>query len=187
MDNYVGEIRQFGGNFAPNGWAFCNGQILPIAENETLFALIGTTYGGDGQTTFALPNLQSRIPISMGTGGGGTYVIGQTAGTEQVTLIGTQLPTHTHLIPPTTVNGTVGVGTSASTNSPEGFATADDSGSNMYAAGPPNTAMGPDSVASTSPTLSVMPTGGNQPHDNMQPYLAVSYIISLYGIFPSQG
>src|SRR5437588_2569600 len=95
---YIGEIRMFGGNFPPNGWAFCNGQIMAIAENDALFALIGTTFGGDGQSTFALPNLQGRLPVHAGTGGGSSYVIGQLAGTETVTLNTQQMPTHTHVL-----------------------------------------------------------------------------------------
>jgi microcystin-dependent protein len=104
-DPYVGEIRMFAGNFAPQGWAFCQGQLMPISENETLFNLIGTTYGGDGQSTFALPNLQSRVPIHMGSGGGGAYVLGQMAGEEQVTLTGNQVPSHTHVPVANTGNG----------------------------------------------------------------------------------
>src|SRR5689334_22943703 len=103
---YVGEIRLFAGNFNPNGWMFCNGQLLPISENEVLFQLIGTTYGGDGQSTFALPNLQSRLPLHQGTGGGSTYVIGQTGGVESVTLSVQQIPQHTHPLLASTDPGT---------------------------------------------------------------------------------
>lgn len=185
MDNYLGEIKLFAGNFPPLGWAFCNGALLSIAEYDALYNLIGTTYGGDGIQTFGLPNLQGRIPIGWGSGPGlPTVVIGESAGTEEITLTTNQMPNHTH-IAQVQAKGSLGVGTTATSNAPEGFAPADDSGSNMYANAAPNGAMGPDAVASTSPTVSVMPVGGSQPHDNMQPYLVISYIIALYGIYPS--
>ncbi|MGB8648896.1 MAG: tail fiber protein [Anaerolineae bacterium] len=164
---YVGEIRMFAGNFAPVGWAFCQGQILPISENETLFNLIGTTYGGDGQSTFALPNLASRVPVHMGTGGGGTYVIGQMSGEEQVTLTTNQIPTHNHV--PTANSG---AGTQAS---PSGNVWA--ASSNLpYSPNAPTAAMAPQAVQNS---------GGSQPHDNMVPFLCVNFIISLFGIYPT--
>jgi microcystin-dependent protein len=169
---YVGEIRLFAGNFNPNGWAFCNGQLLPISENDVLFQLIGTTYGGDGESTFALPNLQSRIPIHMGTGPTGTtYIIGETGGVESVTLTTNQIPTHTHPLLASTDPGT-------GTN-PAGAVLGALSPVSIYKANvtPPNVAMSAQSVVST---------GGSQPHDNMQPFLCINYIISLFGIFPSQ-
>ena len=161
---YVGEIRMFGGNFAPVGWAFCNGQLLPISENPTLFNLIGTTYGGDGQTTFALPNLQSRVPIHQGN----AHVIGEVGGAESVTLALAQIPAHTH-----TPQASSSPGTSASPSGNVWAAWSDA----QYSATAPAAAM-------ASPALA--PAGGSQPHENMPPFVAVNFIISLFGIFPSQ-
>jgi Microcystin-dependent protein len=169
-DQYIGEIRMFGGNFAPVGWAFCNGQLLSISENEALFTLIGTTYGGDGQTTFALPDLQGRLPVHMGRNNatGTTFPIGQKAGTESVTLITNQLPAHSHAANSSNLGGT--------TNSPENALWATSS-KNQYSDGTPDVALNPAAIGVT---------GGNQPHDNMMPYIAVSFIIALNGIWPSQ-
>ncbi|MGH9967467.1 MAG: phage tail protein [Pyrinomonadaceae bacterium] len=166
---FVGEIRMFGGNFAPAGWAFCNGQLMAISENDTLFTLIGTTYGGDGQETFALPNLQSRIPIHAGTGSDGiTYQLGEQAGVEQVTLTVQQIPIHSH--PLLASNNT------ATVQTPGGNVPAQGAGLIYTSASSPidlnNQSIGPD--------------GGSQPHENLQPYLCISFIISLFGIFPSQ-
>jgi microcystin-dependent protein len=167
---FVGEIRMFGGNFAPAGWAFCSGQLMPISENETLFNLIGTTYGGDGQSTFALPDLQGRIPIHAGPG----FVQAQTGGTEVVTLSTQQIPNHTHFPLFTTSGQQIGPGATtllASATSAQSFLqiyTTDTSALTSFA-------------AQTGGA-----TGGNQPHDNMVPFLCVSFIISLFGIFPSQ-
>jgi microcystin-dependent protein len=159
----------FGGNFAPAGWAFCNGQLLPISENEVLFQLIGTTYGGDGESTFAVPNLQSRIPIHWGTGPSGiTYQIGESAGVEQVTLTVQQIPVHSHA-PGASTNP----GNSAS---PANAVPASNTTALPYGATPPVIAMNP---------AIIQPTGGSQPHENMQPFLCVSFIISLFGVFPS--
>jgi len=168
---FVGEIAIFAGNFAPNGWMFCHGQLLPISEYETLFQLIGTTYGGDGQETFALPNLQSRVPVHMGTGNAGTtYQIGEAGGVETVTLSTQQIPSHTHPL-----SASASPGTSAS---PIGTALADSgSGSAQYTQSTANLVK--------QPTQPLGVVGGSQPHENMQPYLAVNYIISLYGTFPS--
>ena len=165
---YVGEIRMFAGNFAPAGWMFCSGQLIPISENDTLFNLIGTTYGGDGQNTFALPDLQSRIPIHMGTGSSGTnYTMGQNGGVESVTLTTQQIPSHTH---PFIVSGDSG-----SQSNPGGAVPA--TGVTIYrAAQPANVPMNANAVTQA---------GGNQPHDNMQPFLCINYIISLYGVYPS--
>jgi microcystin-dependent protein len=173
MAPYVGEIRMFAGNFAPNGWMFCEGQTIPISENETLFQLIGTTYGGDGEETFNLPNLASRVPIHMGTGPGGTtYQLGELAGTEQETLTTQQMPIHNH--------GVLATGTSQVT-SPQGayFATVTSSqaGASAYS-------LGPAAVPLVPPTL--QPAGGGQPHENVQPFLCINFIISLFGVFPSQ-
>ena len=169
---YIGEIRMFGGNFAPAGWAFCNGQLIAISENDTLFNLIGTTYGGDGQQTFALPNLQSRVPIHQGTGPGlPTVVIGQTGGVESVTLTTQQIPVHTHI----TV-GSMSVGSAATPTPGEWLATATAANITPY---------GTDAPLTTLNAASISLTGGSQPHENVQPYLCVNFIISLFGIFPS--
>jgi microcystin-dependent protein len=165
---YVGEIRMFAGNFPPNGWMFCDGQSLPISENEVLFQLIGTTYGGDGQETFNLPNLQSRVPIHMGTNAGTTYQLGEMAGTESVTLTVQQVPSHAH---PWLASGAT--------------ATSQDPGNQMLATAQAQTYFNiADNLTNLSP-LSVGPVGGSQPHENMQPFLCINYIISLFGIFPS--
>ena len=167
---YVGEIRMFAGNFAPNGWMFCEGQTLPIAENEVLFQLIGTTYGGDGEETFNLPHLASRVPIHMGTraSDGVTFQIGEMAGTEEVTLTTQQIPIHSH--PMMASND---IGTQAS---PENNVTSQ-AANKLYRAGTAGLALAPAAVA---------PTGGSQPHSNMQPFLCINFIISLFGVFPSQ-
>jgi microcystin-dependent protein len=160
---YVGEIRMFGGNFAPAGWMFCEGQLLPISENETLFQLIGTTYGGDGESTFALPDLRGRIPIHQGNG----FILAETGGTEEVVLTVQQIPAHTHPLLATTA-----VGTAAS---PQGSVLASSGSSNAYRPGPGAVALSTQTVGSV---------GGSQPHTNFQPYLCVDFIISLFGIFP---
>ena len=173
---YIGEIRMFGGTFAPVGWALCAGQLLPISENDTLFTLIGTTYGGDGQENFGLPDLQGRVPVHAGTQGGTTYSLGEKAGTESVTLTTQQIPTHNHLVASTApgASGTPAATTIISDQAP--------------ASGAPVSAYLPFAAASQVALRNsiVGPTGGSQPHDNMQPFLVVSYIISLFGIFPSQ-
>ena len=171
---YIGEIRMFGGNFNPNGWAFCDGTTLAISENPTLFQLIGTTYGGDGQSTFNLPDLRGRVPIHMGTARSGTsYVIGQSAGVESVTLTTNQIPVHNHALQATASQPSL---------TPLGAlpATANSTlpGTNVYGA---STGNGTSLVSTT-----IQGTGGNQPHDNIQPYLCINFIISLFGIFPSQ-
>ncbi|MGH9931915.1 MAG: phage tail protein [Pyrinomonadaceae bacterium] len=165
---FVGEIRMFGGNFAPAGWMFCNGQLLPISENDTLFNLIGTTYGGDGQSTFALPNLQSRVPVHVGPG----FAQAQMGGVETVTLTTNQIPSHTHPATCYPVGG--------NTASPAGarWASSADTAINPYAPGA--------SADSSMNAGAVGMDGGNQPHDNMLPFLCISFIISLFGIFPSQ-
>jgi microcystin-dependent protein len=167
---YVGEIRLFAASFAPAGWMMCSGQQLPISENETLFQLLGTTFGGDGQSNFDLPNLQSRIPIHMGTGGGSTYQLAESGGTETVTLNVNQIPTHTHPAVASTDQGTQ-------------LAPAN----NVLAALSPVSIYKPNNVAPNLPmnANSVTPQGGSQPHENMQPFLGINYIISLFGIFPS--
>jgi microcystin-dependent protein len=161
---YVGEIRMFAGNFAPAGWMFCEGQLLPISEYETLFNLIGTTYGGDGQSTFALPDLRGRVPLHFGNG----FTLAETGGVETVTLTVSQIPAHSHPL-------------LASANN----ASAANAGGNVLAQTPtytPYIAMTPNSPLSAN---SIGSTGGSQPHNNFQPYLCVDFIISLFGIFPS--
>jgi microcystin-dependent protein len=168
---YVGEIRMFGGNFAPQGWAFCNGALLPISENDVLFNLIGTTYGGDGQATFALPDLQGRVPVHAGQGPGisQNYQLGEKAGGESVTLTAQQIPVHTHAFMATTA--------AASSNDPGGQVIAQSGQRAVYTQDSTNTNLAPSAVSSI---------GGSQPHDNMAPYLCISFIISLFGVFPSQ-
>lgn len=168
---YVGEIRMFGGNFAPAGWMFCSGQLLPISENETLFNLIGTTYGGDGQETFGLPDMQGRVPIHQGTGLS-TYVLAQTGGVESVTITTNTMPVHNHPMQATN-NGAQLSPANATMAKPRGS----QSGLRTYSAAVPNTTLHPQSISAA---------GGSQPHDNFMPTLAVSFIISLFGIFPSQ-
>jgi len=161
---YVGEIRMFAGNFAPAGWMFCSGQLLPISQNETLFQLIGTTYGGDGQSTFALPDLQGRLPIHQGSG----FTLAQTGGVESVTLTVQQIPAHTHTFQASANN--------ASVANAGGNVLAQTPTFTPYIALPANSALSPNAIGQT---------GGSQPHDNFQPYLCVNFIISLFGIFPS--
>jgi microcystin-dependent protein len=162
----------FAGNFAPVGWMFCDGQLLPISENETLFNLIGTTYGGDGQSTFALPNLQSRIPLHFGTFGGQTFQLAETGGTESVTLTTQQIPIHTH-----TLLCAVSGGLAASDPDTAFWAATDQ---NQYSTQAANAPMG----NAQNPLISDI-AGGSQPHENLQPYCCINYIISLFGIFPS--
>ena len=161
---YVGEIRMFGGNFAPAGWMFCDGAIVAIAENDTLFNLIGTTYGGDGQNTFALPDLRGRVPVHQGGG----FTLAQSAGTETVTLTSGQLPAHTHpLVVSTDANSTL---------NPAGNVLGAPLTATPFFAATPTLALAPQSITVT---------GGSQPHTNMQPYLCINFIISLFGIYPS--
>lgn len=161
---YVGEIRLFAGNFAPAGWMFCEGQLLPISEYETLFNLIGTTYGGDGQSTFALPDLRGRIPVHQGNG----FNLAETGGAEEVTLTASQIPTHSHAL----------------------LGSADPASARSLANGVFGRAPGEAYASEFTPQVlspqAVGPVGGSQPHNNFQPYLCVDYIISLFGIFPSQ-
>jgi microcystin-dependent protein len=160
-DPYIGEIRMFGGNFAPVGWLLCQGQILNISDYDALFNLIGTTYGGDGQQTFALPNLQSRMPVHQGSG----FVLGQVGGVESVTLTRNQLPVHTHQ----PVGAAVAQSQSPSNNYWATYAF------NQYSDQAPAAPMAPNALSLS---------GGNQPHENMSPYQVVNFIISLYGIYP---
>ena len=169
MAPYIGEIRLFGGNFAPAGWAFCQGAILPISENETLFQLIGTTYGGDGESTFALPDLQGRVPVHQGQGPGlSGYTIGENAGVEQVTLTNQQIPIHTHLMLASTAGGT--------SANPQG---------NLLGSPPAVTLFLKEKPTLPLAATMVAPAGGSQPHENRMPFLTINYIISLFGTFPS--
>jgi microcystin-dependent protein len=166
---YIGEIRLFAGNFAPSGWAFCDGRLVAIVENETLFNLIGTTYGGDGQNTFALPDLQGRIPVHQGTGAGmSTVVMGQVGGSETVTLTAPNLPAHTHVLRASALDARLGNADGAVLAAPV---------VNNYSGSPSLVAMSTAAVGAAG--------GAAQPHDNMAPFGTISYIISLFGIFPS--
>lgn len=159
----------FAGNFPPLGWLFCDGQQLPISENEALFQLIGTTYGGDGESTFNLPNLQSRVPIHFGNGPDGiNYPLAQQAGTEEETLSTQQLPVHSH--------GPIATANNGDQPSPIGGIWAANTTVKPYNTNPAAVAMGSPSTT---------PTGGSQPHTNVQPFLCINFIISLFGIFPT--
>ncbi|MDO8964024.1 MAG: tail fiber protein [Coriobacteriia bacterium] len=163
---YIGEIRMFAGNFAPAGWQLCEGQLLPISEYEALFNLIGTTYGGDGQNTFALPDMRGRIPLHQGNG----FALAQTSGVETVTLTVNQIPSHAH--------GAVADAHAGTSADPRNHIWANSAGAVQYST---------DLAVPSAPMAAgaVQNTGGNQPHTNFQPYLCVDFIISLYGIYPS--
>ena len=161
---FIGEIRMFAGNFAPQGWSFCDGSLIPISENDALFNLIGTTYGGDGQSTFALPDLRSRVPVHAGPG----FILGQTGGEETVTLTVQQIPAHIHVPRARSTAGNQA--------SPAGGVWAASS-LNQYTANTPSSSMDAAALGSA---------GGSQPHDNMVPFLVVNFILSLFGVFPSQ-
>ncbi len=175
MDPFIGQIVMFAGNFAPRGWAFCDGQLLPISQNTALFSILGTTYGGDGRTTFALPDLRGRAPLHAGHGPGlSDRRLGAKGGSETVTLTATELPNHTHPLhvfngEGDTLNGAdatlAGIGTSV----------------------PPVGNFTHASPTATAASSAVGSAGGSQPHNNMQPWAAVNYIIALVGIFPSRG
>jgi microcystin-dependent protein len=168
---YVGEIRMFAGNFPPNGWMFCEGAPLPISENDVLFQLIGTTYGGDGQETFNLPDLRGRVPVHQGTNPatGTTFTLGEQGGGESVTLTVQQMPQHNHALTATTAVGTQ--------PNPGGNLLANSQGPQPYIQENPDNSLSAQILT---------PVGGSQPHENMQPYLGINFIISLFGIFPSQ-
>ena len=168
---FVGQIMMVGFNFAPRGWVFCSGQLLPISQFDVLFALIGTTYGGDGQNTFAAPDLRGRIPIHQGQGAGlSNYVIGQLSGVENVTLATSQTPLHTH-----TLNATAAAATAIN---PSNLLLANTSGPNLYLEDTPTAPLNAASIGSSG--------GGSQPHENMQPYICVNFCIAVEGIFPSR-
>jgi microcystin-dependent protein len=162
---FVGEIRMFAGNFAPQDWALCNGQLLDISEFDALFTLIGTTYGGDGESTFALPDLQGRVPVHRGNG----FTLGQAAGVETVTLTAQQLPAHTHPF-----HGSVN---QAGATDPSTNVVGQIPGGNVYIQSQADVALN---------NQSLQPSGGNRPHENIQPYLCISFIISLFGVFPTE-
>ena len=166
---FIGEIRLVGFNFPPQGWAFCNGALMAISQNDALFNLIGTTYGGDGQQTFGLPDLRGRLPLHMGSSGGNAYNIGEKGGVEAVTLNTSQIPNHSHQLLATSAAATTAAPQASPASVPAQTATA------IYAAGAPSAAM---TVTSTS--------GGGQSHDNRMPFLGINFIISLFGVFPSQ-
>ncbi len=172
MDEYIGIVKVFGGNFAPKGWAFCNGQLLAIAQNQALFAILGTTYGGDGITTFALPDFRGRAAMGAGQGPGlSTHVLGEAAGTETVTLNNSNLPPHNHLVMASNQDSSLADPTGAVWGKEPQAVTF------IYSANNPDTTMNPAAIGMS---------GGNQPHQNMQPYLAITYIICLQGYFPSR-
>jgi len=162
---YVGEIRMFAGNFAPAGWMFCEGQLLPISENEILFQLIGTTYGGDGQSTFALPDLRGRIPLHQGNG----FTLAETGGAEEITLTVSQIPAHSHPM--------LASSATASQTTPATTVLATPTVPDVYRIFANPAALAPASIGAV---------GGSQPHTNFQPYLCIDFIISLFGIFPTQ-
>lgn len=168
---YIGEIRMFAGSFAPAGWAKADGRPMPISQNETLFNLIGTTYGGDGQSTFDLPNLNGRAPVHQGQGPGisQTYTIGESGGVEQVTLTTQQIPQHNHSV--------IASGDNALATNPS---------SNILASSITVKLYTQDNATVPMNAQSLQPVGGSQPHENMQPYLVITFIISLFGIFPTQ-
>jgi microcystin-dependent protein len=163
---YVGEIRMFAGNFAPAGWMFCEGQLISIAENEVLFQLIGTTYGGDGESSFALPDLRGRLPIHQGNG----FILAETGGAEEITLTVSQIPAHSHPL--------LGTSNVAADGNPGGRVVGEvgSAGGFLYLEDTPTVSLAPQAISSV---------GGSQPHTNFQPYLCVNFIISLFGIFPS--
>lgn len=175
MEPFIGEIMLFAGNFAPRGWAFCNGQLLSISQNTALFSILGTTYGGNGVQTFGLPDLRGRAPIHFGQGPGlSSYDLGEMSGTEKVTLLPSEIPAHTHPL----------MGNNGGANSPMNNSAVlsnqineDGDTIDTFYSGAPNTVLNSASIGAT---------GGNQPHNNMQPYLVLNYCIALEGIFPSR-
>jgi microcystin-dependent protein len=167
---FVGQIQIVGFNFPPTGWAFCNGQIMPISQNTALFSLLGTQFGGNGTSNFALPNLQGKVPLGMGNGAGLTpFVIGETSGEASVTLLATQMPAHTH-----NANSNAGMGDQY--GPPADFWATDAGGNNEYGSGP-NGSMAQGAIA---------PAGSSQPHPNLQPFVVLNFIIALQGVFPSR-
>ncbi len=167
---FVGEIRMFAGNFAPRGWAFCDGQLLAVSQNDALFSLLGTTYGGDGRTTFALPDVRGRVPVHAGTGPGlSQRRLGTKAGAENVTLTTNQLPSHGHTLSAS--------GASADSTNAAGQVLAKVTGANLYRANGGQQSLN---------TAAISATGGSRPHSNVMPFLCVNYIVALFGIYPSR-
>ena len=165
---FLGEIKMFAGNFAPAGWEFCHGQLMSILDNDALFNLIGTIYGGDGQNTFALPDMRGRVPVHMGTATfGTTFTIGEVSGVEEVTLTSQQIPVHNHALQGSAVNGAQA--------SPGGAMLASSTVLTHYA---------PEIPAAQMATNAISPIGGSQPHSNMQPFLCIDFIIAVTGVFP---
>jgi len=180
VEPYLGNVTVFAGNFAPRSWMFCQGQLLAIAEYDALFALLGTTYGGDGQTTFALPDLRSRIAIHQGQGAGlSNYTLGEMAGHENVTLLSTQMPGHTHALLTMTVKQSASTATATGIDNPQNAFPA--AGPTVYANVSDGSVMGSYTSVSSSPLA-----GSNQPISIVQPYLAMNFIIAVEGIFPSR-
>lgn len=194
MDQTIGEIRMFAGNFAPLGWMLCQGQLLSISGNEALFAVIGTIYGGDGISTFALPNLASRVPVGMGQGLGlSSIILGEQVGAERVTLTNPQLPPHTHVVDKNSVQVTNGIASNMLSTVHEptkgkslGVATNNGISTLGYNQEVPNMTLHETSLRNEDLTKTTLPVGGNQPHNNMQPYLGINFIIAIEGNFPSQ-
>lgn len=180
MTPFVGQIMMFAGNYAPSGYAFCNGQTMSISQNQALFALLGTAYGGNGTTTFQLPNLQSRLPVAQGTGAGlSPYILGQAAGVDTVTITPQSMPNHTHTLNATKTPGTTAtIGNTVLPGTPAG------SGTEFFYANQPS-----GSPALTYYTLAggvVSMAGGSQPHTNLMPSLCITFVIALTGIFPTR-
>ncbi|WP_291120044.1 phage tail protein [Empedobacter sp. UBA7248] len=194
MEQTIGEIRMFAGNFAPLGWMLCQGQLLSISENDALFAIIGTTYGGDGSSTFALPNLASRVPVGMGQGLGlSNIILGEQVGAESVKLMTTQLPAHTHVVDKNSLQVTNGIASNMSSTAHEptkgkslGVATNNGISTLGYNQEVPNMTLHETSLKNEDLTKTTLPVGGNQPHNNMQPYLGINFIIAIEGNFPSR-
>lgn len=169
MDPFVAEIRIFPFNFAPKGWAFCNGQIMPLSQNTALFSLLGTTYGGDGKSTFALPDLQGRVPMHPGQGPGlSLHDLGESSGAESVTLLQSEIPVHSHKV---MASNLVALSNNPSNNMPAKAA--------IY-----STTTSPQVQMSVQ---AMMPAGGNQPHNNMMPYLTTNFCVALQGVYPPRG
>ena len=194
MDQTIGEIRMFAGSFAPLGWMLCQGQLLSISGNEALYSIIGTTYGGDGSSTFALPNLASRVPVGMEQGPGlGNITLGQQVGAERVTLMATQLPAHTHVVDKNSLQVTNGIASNMLSTAHEptkgkslGVATNKGISTLGYNQEVPNMTLHETSLRNEDFTKTTLPVGDNQPHNNMQPYLGINFIIAIEGIYPSQ-
>ncbi len=191
MDPFIGQIVMFGGNYAPQGWAFCDGQILPINSNAALFAILGTRYGGDGRTTFALPDLRGRVTVHPGRGPGlSSYQLGQRGGVESVVLSTSEIPSHTHVAMVQPQSAQVRINASdeeGDTSSPAGAVWAKDpNGNDTYGSGGATTQMASNAVQVEIPNsqVTIGDTGGSQPHTNIQPYLCINYIIALQGYFP---